>query len=113
MSRCRGAPRHVKADFGNDDSISERANARLPDPPIELSPQSDVGRLYIRRVDDQNFGNSVPMVRKPREEVRRHASWPPTLTSAVSGWRVMMQHPTGTDRESHTEEHEERKRIER
>ena len=81
MSRVKVTPWHFKANAGDDDNdgdIPERAEGRLPEPPIEIPPLVNVRRLYIRRVEPFSLIN-------PRQRgqdhpglgrrARRHASF--------------------------------------
>ena len=59
MSRVKGAPWDINGNAGddiNDGGITERVDARPPDPPIELPPRINVGSMYIRRVNVEKCG---------------------------------------------------------
>ena len=76
-----GAPCDFKAnprDDVNDGGIPERADARSPDPPIEIPSRINVRDVYSRRVDVQKDGptKGCPSCQEVMRELCHHAFRP-------------------------------------
>ena len=128
MSRVKGAPWDFKADAGhdiNDGGIPERADARPPDPPIDIPLRMNVRRMYIRRMDVEKYGPTTGgshIVRKSRGELPSCIVATHSAACRERTERLMMQNPVGADRvvrtttrhdeafAKHMEEHDEREK---